>query len=99
MRHITMTKDGKVIPVHPTCVREHQQLGWKITDTPPPAKEEPATPRPAPAQDGPVTIPENWRELSWPQRKSLASRLTDTPIVNGNDANAAIELEIERRAS
>lgn len=49
------------------------------------------------AEQEAVEIPENWRDLSWPQRKSLASRVSDMAIINGDDANAAIELELERR--
>lgn len=44
-----------------------------------------------------VAIPANWKELSWQERRSLASKLSDKPISNGEEANAAIEAEIKRR--
>ncbi|WP_029620622.1 hypothetical protein [Pseudorhizobium marinum] len=44
-----------------------------------------------------VSIPDNWRELTWQERRSLASKLSDDPISNGEEANAAIEAELKRR--
>jgi hypothetical protein len=44
-----------------------------------------------------VPIPDNWRELTWQERRSLASKLSDDPISNGEEANAAIEAELKRR--
>jgi hypothetical protein len=44
-----------------------------------------------------VTIPENWRDLSWQERRSLASKVSVDPISNGEEANAAIEAELKRR--
>jgi len=44
-----------------------------------------------------VTIPDNWRELGWPQLKSLAGSVSDEKIKTKDDAVAVIELEIERR--
>lgn len=44
-----------------------------------------------------VDIPANWRELSWQGRRSLASKLSDSPISNGEEANAAIESELKKR--
>ncbi len=46
-----------------------------------------------------VVIPGNWQELSWQERRSLASKLTDDPVSNGEQANAAIEAELKRRAA
>lgn len=55
---------------------------------------------------GPVTIPENWCDLPWipknegePTLRSLAASLTDEKIRTKDDAVAAIELEVGRRAS
>lgn len=47
--------------------------------------------------DDAVEIPDGWRELSWPARRSLASMLTDTPIVSGEDAERAILAELAHR--
>jgi hypothetical protein len=44
-----------------------------------------------------VAIPEDWTSLSWQERRSLASQLSDDPITNGEQANAAIEAELKRR--
>lgn len=46
-----------------------------------------------------VVIPENWKDLSWQERRSIASRLTDDAVRNGEEANAAIEAELTRRAA
>jgi hypothetical protein len=47
--------------------------------------------------DDAVAIPDNWRDLTWQERRSLASKLSETPISNGEEANAAIEAELKRR--
>lgn len=44
-----------------------------------------------------VAIPGDWNSLSWQERRSLASQLSDEPITNGEQANAAIEAELKRR--
>lgn len=44
-----------------------------------------------------VEIPANWKDLSWQERRSLASKLSDDPVSNGEEANAAIEAELKRR--
>lgn len=44
-----------------------------------------------------VEIPANWRDLTWQERRSLASKLSDDPISNGEEANAAIDGELKRR--
>ncbi len=43
-------------------------------------------------------IPDDWRELSWPALKSLAAAVSDEKIKSKEDAVAAIEIELERRA-
>ncbi|HEV7253871.1 MAG TPA: hypothetical protein VGN97_12365 [Mesorhizobium sp.] len=42
-------------------------------------------------------IPENWQDLPWPERRSLAAQFATTPVKNSDDANAAIEAELKRR--
>lgn len=44
-----------------------------------------------------VKIPDDWKELSWQERRSLASQVSAEPITNGEQANAAIEAELKRR--
>jgi len=44
-----------------------------------------------------IVIPDDWRDLSWQERRSIASKLSDSPISNGEEANAAIEAELKRR--
>ncbi|HEV7437770.1 MAG TPA: hypothetical protein VGO22_23335 [Pseudorhizobium sp.] len=44
-----------------------------------------------------VEIPANWKDLTWQERRSLASKLSEDPISNGEEANAAIEAELKRR--
>ncbi len=45
----------------------------------------------------PIPIPEGWRDLSWPALKSLAASVSDEKIKTKEDAEAAIDLELERR--
>ncbi|MDF2797522.1 MAG: hypothetical protein K0R85_266 [Devosia sp.] len=45
-----------------------------------------------------VVIPDNWKDLTWQERRSLAAKLSDQPISNGEEANTAIEAELKRRA-
>ena len=30
---VAMTKDGEVIEVHPSCVKAHEQAGWKVVES------------------------------------------------------------------
>jgi hypothetical protein len=61
-----------------------------------------------PGKDGPVTtnvhqrdlegVPADWRALGWPQRRSLAKRLSPRePIRNDVDAHRVIEAHLARR--
>lgn len=43
-------------------------------------------------------IPEGWRDLPWPALRSLAAKVSDETVRSKDDAVAAIEIEIERRA-
>lgn len=55
---------------------------------------------PAPETDdtrAAVVIVDGWRDLTWQERRSIASKVSDTPIANGEEANAAIEAELKRR--
>lgn len=55
-----------------------------------------------PAADPPahtVDIPPGWRDLGWPELKSLAAKLSAEPIKNRPQAFAAVEAEAARRAS
>lgn len=61
-----------------------------------PASGRPRTAETAESRAG-VAIPEDWTSLSWQERRSLASQLSDDPITNGEQANAAIEAELKRR--
>lgn len=46
-----------------------------------------------------VGIPDDWRSLSWQIRRSIASKISTTPIRNADEADAAIAAELERRGS
>jgi hypothetical protein len=48
-------------------------------------------------QGSELEIPANWRDLTWQERRSLASKVSSDPISNGEEANAAIEAELKRR--
>ena len=41
-----------------------------------------------------TVIPEDWRELEWPELRSLASDVSDAPIKTKDDAIAAIEAHL-----
>jgi hypothetical protein len=85
--------------VHRKIARLHKRAVEESSTATPAEVSSPATAEvPGSDQtDGEVDIPEGWRSLSWPARKSLASRLTDAPIVNGEDAEQAILAELARR--
>jgi hypothetical protein len=44
-----------------------------------------------------VVIPDDWRGLAWPALKSLASKLSDEPIRDKDDAVKAVEAEVAAR--
>lgn len=44
-----------------------------------------------------VIVPDDWRGLSWPKRRALAALLTDEPVANAAQVEAAITAELERR--
>jgi hypothetical protein len=93
---ITMTKDGVKTQVHPTAVADHRRAGWSVA--PETAQEAPAEPVSAvPAAPHAVVIPNRWRALGWPQKRSLASKLTDEPIRDGAIADRVIAAEVARR--
>lgn len=45
-----------------------------------------------------ISIPEDWASLPWFSRKALAGKLSDSQINNADEARAAIEAELARRA-
>jgi hypothetical protein len=45
-----------------------------------------------------IEIPADWSGLSWPALRGLATKLSDTPVLNKADATAAIEAELARRS-
>jgi hypothetical protein len=50
------------------------------------------------AEQAASPIPDDWRDLKWPQKRSLAASVSKHPIRNSADADAAIEAELARRA-
>lgn len=46
-----------------------------------------------------VEIPEDWSDLSWPELRSLASKITTDPVTNKANAIEAIEAELARRGA
>lgn len=46
-----------------------------------------------------VEIPEGWADLPWPELRSLAAAVSDTPINSKDEAIAAIQAETEARAA
>jgi len=50
-----------------------------------------------PDERGAVEIPEGWRDLSWPALRSLASKVSDVPVLNKAIAAEAIAAELARR--
>lgn len=46
----------------------------------------------------PPAIPETWRDLDWPELRSLAASVSSTPVRSKAEAEAAIEAELARRA-
>lgn len=48
---------------------------------------------------GSVEIPDNWRDLPWAARLSMASDVSPNPVKTKEEVSAAIEGELARRAS
>ena len=44
-----------------------------------------------------IPIPDDWDLLPWPERRRLASLLSESPVLNKADAEAAIKSELQRR--
>jgi hypothetical protein len=63
---------------------------------PPPAFT-PAAARNDPADPGSVRIPDDWENLPWPARRSLAAKFSKAPVNSSKDVTAAIEGELARR--
>lgn len=51
----------------------------------------------APDDRSSVVIPDDWRDLVWPDLRALGASLSDDPVVSRHQAEAAIEAELERR--
>lgn len=83
--------------VHPAEVENYRLGGWEPADQPMAAREPDAAS---------VTIPDDWRALSWTRPneeglslRALASQVTTEAVVTKDDAIAAIEAELARRAA
>lgn len=46
-----------------------------------------------------VEIPDGWRDLPWPEKRALAAKVTDVPVINSAQASEAIEAELVRRGT
>ena len=88
----------------PKIEAAYKALGVPVErlDVAPAAKPSPAAAMPLPtvpeAERAAVAIPEDWRDLSWPQIRSLAAQFASEPVLNKADAVAAVEAELARRA-
>lgn len=49
------------------------------------------------AAEPPVLIPENWKDIPWPDMKALADKFAEKPVATADEAIFAIEFEVERR--
>ena len=70
----------------------------ELTDTIPGAVDPPTAEVPessAPTESSASIIPENWQQLSWPQLRRLAARISETPINGRDDAVNAITRYLE----
>jgi hypothetical protein len=54
------------------------------------APVDPVMTDPATTEDSKIVIPENWQELEWPQLRSLAASVSETPINSKDAAHDAI---------
>ena len=80
-----------------------REIGAPTHPTQPDQKSDPK-PDPEPDPDVAMTppqeksdIPPDWRKLSWPELRSLATSLSDTPVRDKNDAVKAIEKAEKKR--
>lgn len=55
--------------------------------------------KPAEAPPNVIEIPENWADLPWAEMKKLANAVAPEKVFNKDDAVAAIEAELARRAA
>lgn len=62
----------------------------------PTAQGRPRTPESAGSREA-VDIPDDWESLSWQEKRSLASQLSDDPVMSGDDADKAIRAEVNSR--
>lgn len=95
----TLLSVGEVVSIPATLVAGLEREGFIAAVTPkveaavvPPLENRADVSRPSPAHpnDGGVVIPSWWRDMPWPQMRSLAASLSDAPIRNKDDAEAAI---------
>lgn len=49
-------------------------------------------------QDSPDGIPDDWKELSWPELKSLAEKFTENAVTSKATAKRVINEELDKRA-
>ncbi len=49
---ILVEKDGVQLEVHPSALKNHEELGWKVVVPEAPAAKEPETPAEAPSKKG-----------------------------------------------
>lgn len=99
--HVEMFKDGRTYCVHITEVAMWQMAGYERAKETPAHKFDPPTrhttePR---AEQKSIDIPAGWKSLPWPRKRSLAASVSNKPIRNQDDADAAIMAELERRGS
>lgn len=106
-RFFTTPRAGvtKVIVVGnwPQVVAAYQKAGVpvEVVKGPRMAGEDP---KPAPKMTDPgkplasdAAIPEGWADLPWDEKRALAQNFAAAPIINSEQADAAIMAEIERR--
>jgi hypothetical protein len=84
---------------YPAIVDAYRKAGVPVTVDGLEGDAEPLEPALGAAQRAlDPAIPADWRDLDWPELRSLASKVSEEPIKTKEDAVDAIEAELERRA-
>ena len=99
MREIDRQRMAYYASLQTHSVEAVPDVATSKNEVPAPAPERPRATAEAPEQRAAVEIPGDWRDLSWPRLRSLASKVCDDPISNRPVAVAAIEAELARRNS
>lgn len=86
-----------IVGDYPDIASAYRAVGVPVHEVDKEGAPEVAAPHELPDPDS-VTIPADWQDRPWQERRALARALTADTVINGDQANAIIENELARRA-